>query len=218
MKKAIKKLIRTKKDAIAKLVAPKVVTAFTNVIRMGPRIIFRSTVELMRANLITRIISCVSLLVIDLIDLSRNRISKAQFVKNVILSALLVVSGTLGWELGTRWLSVELSAILVLEIFVGIIGAGVASLGTNWIACKVSDKYIRSDSDLMWDILDPHILKLSQEEQEYVREYITTKCLKGMYACNDREAYGIELINKLKNREKIEGKLKPPKHKIVSTY
>ena len=46
----------------------------------------------------------------------RKRISKVQFTKNVILSALLVLSGTLGWEIGTYWLSVELAAIVVVEV------------------------------------------------------------------------------------------------------
>ena len=215
MKRQILNLIKKKKDTAAKLIAPKVVTALTNVIRMGPRIIFRSTVELLKANLITRIISCLSLLVIDIIDLVRKRISKTQFIKNVILSALLVLSGTLGWELGTYWLSVELASILVVEIFIGILGAGVLSFFTNWIACKIADKYVKSDADKMMDIIDMQIKDLSKEEQEFIREHITLKCLKTMYASENREAYGSELIEKFKNHEKLEGILKPPHHKVM---
>jgi len=215
MKKKVKKLIQKKKDTAAKMIAPKVVTAFTNVVRMGPRIIFRSTVELLKANLITRIISCLSLLVIDIIDLVRKRISKIQFTKNVILSAILVLSGTLGWELGTYWLSVELAGILVVEVIVGIIGAAVLSFFTNWVACKIADSFIRSDADQMMDIIDLHIADLSKEEQDFIREHITLAGLKKMYASDDREAYGLELIDKLKNHEKLEGILKPPHHRIA---
>jgi hypothetical protein len=215
MMKKIKKVIKKKKETAAKMIAPKAVTALTNIVRMGPRIIFRSTVELLKANLITRIISCLSLLVIDIIDLVRKRISKAQFIKNVILSALLVLSGTLGWELGTLWLSVELAGIIVVEVIVGIIGAGILSFSTNWVACKIADKYIKSDADQMLDIIDPLISDLSKEEQEFIREHITLVCLKKMYASDDRYAYGLELVNKLKNHEKLEGTLKPPHHKAA---
>ena len=215
MKKKIKKIIRTKKDTAAKMVAPKVVTAFANIVRMGPRIIFRSTVELLKANLITRIISCFSLLIIDIIDLARKRISKVQFTKNVILSAILVLSGTLGWELGTLWLSVELAGIVAVEVIVGIIGAGILSFSTNWIACKIADKCVKSDADQMLDIIDKHITDLPKEEQEFIREHITLACLKKMYASDDKEAYGLDLINKLKNHEKLEGVLKPPHHKAL---
>jgi len=215
MKKKVKKFINKKKETAAKMIAPKVVTAFTNVVRMGPRIIFRSTVELLKANLITRIISCLSLLVIDIIDLVRKRISKIQFSKNVILSAILVLSGTLGWELGTYWLSVELAGILVVEVIVGIIGAAVLSFFTNWVACKIADRFIRSDADQMMDIIDLHIADLSKEEQDFIREHITLAGLKKMYASDDREAYGLELVDKLKNHEKLEGILKPPHHRVA---
>ena len=198
MKKKLKKVIITKKDTAAKLIAPKVLTAFTNLIRMGPRIVLRSTVELLKANLITRIIGCLSLLVIDLIDLFRKRISRVQFVKNILLSALLVLSGTLGWELGTRWLSVELAAIVAVEVVVGLIGAGILSFSTNWIACKVADKYVKSDADQMWEILDPFIIELPENEQEFIRENITLACLKKMYASEDKGAFGAELIDKIK--------------------
>jgi len=215
MKKMLINLIKKKKDTAAKMIAPKVVTAFTNVVRMGPRIIFRSTVELLKANLITRIISCLSLLVIDIIDLARHRISKIQFIKNIILSALLILSGTLGWELGTYWLSVELAGIVVVEVIVGIIGAAILSFFTNWIACKIADKYIKSDADQMMDIIDLHIKNLPKEEYDFIIERITMACLKRMYASDDREAFVLDLINKIQNHDKLDGVLKPPHHKSV---
>ena len=212
MMKKVKNAIKQKKATAVKLIAPKVVTAFTNIIRMGPRIIFRSAVELLRANLITRILGCLSLLVIDIVDLVRKRISKTQFIKNIILSALIVLSGTLGWELGIYWLSVEMAGILFVEIVVGITGAAILSFFTNWIACKIADKFVKSDADQMLDIIEQHIADLSKEEQESIREQITLACLKKMYASNDREAYGLDLVSKLRNREKPEGVLKPPYH------
>jgi len=132
----------------------------------------------------------------------------------VILSAILVLSGTLGWELGTFWLSVELAGIVVVEVLVGIIGAGALSFLTNWAACKIADRYVKSDADQMMDMIDSHIVDLTKEEQDFIREHITLACLKKMYASDDREAYGLELVNKLKKNEKLEGVLKPPHHKV----
>ncbi|MCL2408709.1 MAG: hypothetical protein FWC96_03740 [Oscillospiraceae bacterium] len=174
--------------------------------------IFRSTIELMRANLITRILSCISLLFIDLCDLVRKRISVAQFVKNVILSALLVVSGTVGWNFGSRWIVLEFFGGFV-DIAGGILGAGIMSFVSNLVLDKISGKVVESDAQKMWKILDPHIDVLPEEEQAYAREHVTGVCLKKMYASTDKEAYAVELIEKLEAHEKVGGHLRAEYHK-----
>jgi len=211
MTKKIKKLIDKKKESVVKLVAPKLVTALANVVWMGPRIIFRSTLELMRANLITRILSCITLLIVDLYDLARKRISIPQFIKNVILSALLVVSGTVGWDLGSRWIVLEFFGGAV-DIVGGIIGASAMCVASNALLDKASCKFIETDAQKMWKILDPYIEALPEEEQEYVRDHVTSACLKKMYASKDREVYAVELINKLKAHEKVEGVLRAERY------
>jgi len=216
MKKKIIKAIKKKIENIVKMVTPKVVTVVTNIVRMGPRIIFRSTVEMMRANLLTRILGCITLLIIDIVDLIRKRISIVQFAKNGILSGILVLSGTLGWELGVYWLSVELAGMIVVEVTVGLIGAAILSSLTNWIACKVADKFVKSDADKMMDIIDPLIIDLPKEEQEFIRENVTVASLKKMYASDNKEEYAREVVDKLKNHEKLKGILKPPHHKVAS--
>ena len=208
----VKNILQKKKDAIVKIVAPKIVTGFANIMRMGPRMIFRSTVELLRANLITRILSCVSLLVIDVIDLTRKRISVPQFVKNVILSALLVVSGTIGWNFGSRWIVLEIFGGFV-DIVGGIIGAGIMSFLSNVVLDKVSGKVVESDAQKMWKILDPYIDVLPEEEREYAREHVTAACLKKMYAAKDREAYAMELVKKLELHEEVGGRLRAEYHR-----
>jgi len=200
-----------KSESVVKLVAPKVVTASTNVVRMGPRIIFRSTVELMRANLITRILSCVTLLVIDLVDFARHRISKVQFIKNVILSALLVVSGTVGWNLGSQWIVLEFFGGFV-DIAGGIIGAGIMSFLSNLMLDKASGRLIETDAQKMWKILDPFIDKLPAADQAHVRDHVTATCLKEMYASEDRDAFAIDLILRLVNKQKVDGILRAERH------
>jgi len=209
--KAVKKIILKKKDSVAKMVMPKVVTAIANLMRLGPRMIFRSAVELMRANLITRILSCITLLVVDTYDLIRKRISKAQFVKNIILSALLVVSGTIGWNFGSRWIVIEIFGGFV-DIVGGIIGAALLSFASNFFLDKISGRLVESDAQKMWKLLDPHIDLLPEEDREHARERVTGKCLKNMYASKDREAYAAELVKRLKEHEKIDGRLRAERH------
>jgi len=209
--KSVKKIILKKKESVVKLVAPKIVTAMANIMRLGPRMIFRSTVELMRANLITRILSCLTLLVVDVYDLTRKRISKAQFIKNVILSAMLIVSGTIGWNLGSRWIVLEIFGGFV-DIVGGIIGAAIMSFGSNFVLDKISGKLVESDAQKMWKILDPHIDALPEEDQEYARDHVTGKCLKRMYASKDKEKFAVEIVARLKAREKISGTLRAESH------
>ncbi|MCL2197658.1 MAG: hypothetical protein FWB80_01930 [Defluviitaleaceae bacterium] len=209
--KKIKKFLVNKKDQGIKIIAPKVVTGLANIMRLGPRMIFRSTVELLRANLFTRILSCLTLLVVDVYDLVKGRISRTQFVKNVILSALLVVSGTIGWYWGSAWIVLEIFGGFV-DIVGGIIGAGILSFLSNLLLDKASAKVIETDAQKMWKILDPYLAELSEEEQEAIRDGITCTCLKKMYASEDRDAYAEELITRLKNGEKAEGLLRAEAH------
>ena len=194
-RKKIKKIIKGS-DAIVKLAAPKVVTAGVNVMRMGPRIILRSSVELLRANLLTRILSCITILVLDIYDLSRKRISKAQFMVNVALSLLLVVGGTVGWNFGGRWIVLEVMGGMA-DIIGGMIGAAIVVFLSNIVFDRACKKLIESDAEKMWKIINPYIEKLPKEEQEPVKGSITSSCLKKMYASEDRELFAEDLVNTL---------------------
>ena len=192
----LKKIIVNKKDEVIKIIAPKIVTGIANIMRLGPRVIFRSTVELLRANLFTRVLSCVTLLVVDVYDLVKKRISRLQFVKNVMLSALLVISGTIGWNWGARWIVLEFFGGFV-DIAGGIIGAGIVGFVSNLIFDKASDRLIETDAEKMWKILDPLIDGLDEDQKEKARDKITNSHLKKMYAADDRHKYAKELIESL---------------------
>lgn len=214
VKKALrgaKKIVVNKKDQTIKIIAPKVVTGLANVMRLGPRMIFRSSMELLRTNLITRILSCLTLLFVDVYDLAKKRVSMPQFVKNVILSVLLVVSGTVGWQWGSQWIVLEFFGGFV-DIAGGIIGAGIMSFLSNLLLDKACNKTIESDARKMWKILDPHIDALEKDEQEKIRDRITGVCLKKMYASKDREKYAAELITRLQSGNKAEGILRTEQH------
>jgi|GEM_PF-495723 len=193
----IKKALVNKKDQGIKIIAPKIVTGIANILRLGPRMIFRSSMELLRANLITRILSCLTLLVVDVYDLAKKRISRVQFVKNVMLSAMLVISGTVGWEWGSRWIVLELFGGFV-DIAGGIIGAAIMSVLSNFALDKVSDRLIETDAQKMWKILDPHITALPEEAQADVRDAVTGTSLKKMYASDDKQKYAADLVARLR--------------------
>jgi hypothetical protein len=197
MPKKIKKFLINKKDQGIKIIAPKIVTGLANVMRLGPRMIFRSSMELLRANLLTRILSCVTLLVVDIYDLAKRRISKVQFVKNVLLSAMLVISGTVGWEWGSRWIVLEFFGGFV-DIAGGIIGAAVMSVVSNFVLDKVSGKLIETDAEKMWKILNPLINAFPQETQAEIRDRITASSLKKMYASEDKQAFAAALTEEIK--------------------
>jgi len=194
-RKKIKKILKGS-DAVVKLVAPKVVTAGVNVMRMGPRIILRSTVELLRANLITRILSCITILIVDIFDLSRKRISRTQFIVNMVLSLMLVVGGTVGWTFGGRWIVFEILGGMA-DIIGGMIGAGIVVFLSNVVFDKACKKLVESDAQKMWKIIDPYIQQLPEEEREPVRGSITGSCLKKMYASANRAQFAEDLVNTL---------------------
>ena len=195
MRKKVKKLIKGS-DTLIKLAAPKIVTAGVNIMHMGPRIILRSTIELLRANLFTRILSCVTILVVDIYDLTRKRISKTQFTCNVILSLLIIVSGTIGWNMGGLWFAFEFLGGFA-DIIGGIIGAGITVFLSNLVFDKTCNILIESDAKKMWKIIDPYIEKLPEEERIPVRQSITGSCLKKMFACEEREVFAENLVSVL---------------------
>jgi len=116
-----------------------------------------------------------------------------QFIRNLILSGLLVAGGTLGWNLGTRWIAIEIFGAL-LEIIGGIIGASVLGFFSNLAIDKLFNRLIKSDSQKMWEILNQQLEKFSEKEQKYIREHITPSQLKKMFASKDKDIYAKELI------------------------
>jgi len=183
-------------ESVIRMAAPKVVTIGINILRMGPRMIFRSAVYLLRTNLFTRILSCFTLLVLDLFDLVKRRISKAQFVRNILFSLILIAFGTFGWNIGSRWLVVEMLGSAV-EIVGGMIGAGVLGAASGVVFDKICNKFMRSDAQQMWDIIDPYVSELPDGEQSAVRKSISNSDLKKMFACKDRQDYADKLVKEL---------------------
>jgi len=129
----------------------------------------------------------------DVYDLSRKRISHVQFGTNVVLSLLLVVGGTVGWNFGGRWIALEIMGGMA-DIIGGMIGAAIVVVLSGFVFGKACDRLIESDAQKMWKIIDPFLANLPEEEQFAVRGSITPSCLKKMYASNQRELFAEDLV------------------------
>ena len=183
-------------ESAVRMFLPKMVTITINALKMGPRMIFRSTIQLLRANIFTRILSCLTLLLLDVADLFRHRISKIQFARNIMLSLILIACGTFGWNIGSKWLVLEILGSAV-EIVGGMLGAGIFGVLSNLVFDKICDKFVRSDAQKMWDIINPYLLELPAGEQTVIRKQITSSDLKKMFAAKDKEAYAGNLVKQL---------------------
>ena len=157
----MKKKVGSAND-LARLAAPKTAQILYNAMRVGPRLILRSAFELLRANMVTRVISVVVLLAIDKFSLLRGRISVKQFVINVVLALMLLVGGTAGWMLGSHVLSLVLES-LILSIIAGIIGAGLLSAVLSFGVNKILHLFITDDTEDMLDVYSQLFATLAEE-------------------------------------------------------
>ena len=195
-----KKQISSAND-IARLAAPKTAQVVYNAMRVGPRLILRSAFELLRANMVTRVISVVVLLAIDKFSLIRGRISVKQFVINVTLALMLLVGGTAGWLLGGRALSLVVES-LVLGIIAGIIGAGVLSAALSWLVNKIIHLFVKDDTDDMLAIYSQVFEALAKQHMlnDYEIDEITERIgmsrqmVKDIFVQEDRFAFARGII------------------------
>jgi hypothetical protein len=181
---------------IAKIAAPKTASMVYNALRVGPRLILRSAFELLRANIITRILSAVVLLSIDTVSFIRKRISLKQYTIDVLLAVMLVVGGTLGWNVGSRVGGILLENAVLL-LLAGMIGAGVLGAALGAVANRFIGLFVQDDNADMLVICNKvydgliREYALNESEVETVSEnvYICDKMLKDMFCQKDRELF-----------------------------
>jgi len=188
---------------LARLAAPKTAQMLYNAMRVGPRLILRSAFELLRANMITRVISVVVLLAIDKFSLIKGRISVKQFIINVTLALMLLVGGTAGWFLGSQALSMVMES-LVLGILAGLIGAGLLSAGLSFLVNRIIHLFVKDDTEDMLDIYNQCFAALAEEHalnedeictaadnicmsKEHVRDIFSEKTDRMAFACSKLE-------------------------------
>jgi len=183
---------------------PKATTVVFNFVMGGFSVALRSAVHLLRATVITRILSALTILALDVYGLARKRISIVQFVRNVILSILLIFFGTVGWNIGAGWFAIE--------IIGGLIGAGIMGTFIPMGFEKIIDKFVKSDEQKMMEIVDEVLCDCPEKEQEQIKKNISPGKLKLMFASQNREEYARQLVEDCRNakdkdrRKKIKDK------------
>jgi len=190
------------KEDIAKLAAPKLAQVVFNILQIGPRIILRSAYMILRANIITRIISAVVLMVFDSISFARKRISLRQYFINVTLALMLLFGGTAGWYAGEYFVAWVLIENAVLTIIICIIGAGLFGWAAGFVTEKIINRFFKDDSHDMLVICNNVFCELateynlSPEQAEEAAEsiLINKSVVRAMYAAKDKNAFAHGLI------------------------
>jgi hypothetical protein len=192
--------VKKKKKAnirdVAKMAAPKTAQVVYNALRVGPRLILRSAFELLRANIITRVLSAIVLLSIDTVSFARKRISLKQYIIDITLAVMLVVGGTAGWNLGSRLGAVVLENAMLL-LLASMAGAGILGAALGAVAGRIIQAFVQDDNADMLVICNRVYDDLTQEygineeQQENLSDeiYICDKMLKDMFCQTDREEF-----------------------------
>ncbi|MCL2610718.1 MAG: hypothetical protein FWE02_03465 [Defluviitaleaceae bacterium] len=139
---------RIKEKGLVRFIIPKAVKIFSNMLRgllrLGPRLIFRSGLNLLKANPITRFFSVISLVILDIWLLIKKKISKNQFVINVVFSFSMFVGGAIGWSAGENVARIFM-ANTVLAFLIALVGTIIGTKIFDVISKKIVTKFAISD-------------------------------------------------------------------------
>jgi len=177
-------------DTLLRMTLPKAATVVINLFQVGFRFALRSAVQLFRATIFTRVLSALTILALDLYGLKKKQISKVQFVRNILLSVLLIVFGTIGWNIGAGWFAIE--------IIGGLIGATLMGVAVPSLFNKLVGKFVESDEEKMMKIVDECLKDTPPEDCKKIKEKITSSKLKKMFASSDKTVYAQQLIEECK--------------------
>jgi len=158
-------LKKFKAENLFKLVFPKVATMALNIVRIGPRVILRSTFQLLRTNIWTRILSTILLVFIDIFSFIKGKISKKQLFINLVLSLSLLVGGTVGWTAGTNGALFIVAENTVLFIVAGLIGAGLFSSILGRISSWVLSLFLSSDMEDVLTVINEEFVQMAEEHE-----------------------------------------------------
>lgn len=179
----------------------------------------KSTAKLLRGNIVTGVASTVVLSTADVVNIFRGRISAKQLFKNVTTTAASVAGGTMGWTAGTAAGAAIGSVIPGFgTVAGGIVGTAVGVLGSlaggavsSKAANAVMDSFIEDDAEGMLRIIEHTFQKMAEDyllnEKEAVnvvevlRNSLTSKTLKDMFACKNQEAYAEALLREIVETE-----------------
>ena len=159
-----------------KLILPKLTTVLINMINLGPRMLLRGTLQLLRANIWVRLVSTLVMVVVDVVRFLTRQISKKQFVLDIVLSLSLLLGGTAGWYTGTSAVLGIVSENTVLWVVAGVVGAGLFGAGSEYAAKKIMVRFIKPDKEEMMEIFNKQFDELLSENNLSPEQ--ATECAK----------------------------------------
>jgi len=203
-------------DTIIAIMGPKASAVLVNAFRSGKNIYgaaaMKSASKLLRGNVITAGISMVVLSSVDIANIFSGRISGKQLFKNLTTTASGIAGGSAGWVGGAAGGAAIGSVIPVIGTATGaIIGGIIGSVGGGMAAGKASDvvmgSFIEDDAEEMVHIIQKRFEQLAKDyllngkEAEKVadrlKEELSGKILKDMFASSDRNKFADDLLRPL---------------------
>ena len=197
------------KGNLVKLIFPKLATMVINLVRIGPRVILRSTFQILRTNIWTRLVSTLFLVSIDFYSFFKKKISKKQLVINLVLSATLLIGGTVGWLFGTNSVLAIVAENTIIWIIAGLAGAGALSTILEKLCRNVLRRFLRSDVEDMIDIINEEFecmvaeSKLDDEQADAIANtvQICEKICLNCFCKADKAKYARDILTPYFNRE-----------------
>jgi len=187
---------------LIKLSLSQLAAMLTNLLAIGPRVILRSAIQLLRANIWTRLISALVLIIFDIYSFAVKNISFKQLIINLILAVSLVFGGTIGWVLGTDAALIIVAENTVIWIIAGIVGAGFAGSLSEALCRKIVGRFLKSDIDDMLDFISDEFERLANEHNlsgERINELaksieIDDKICINCFSKSDKSKYAREVL------------------------
>lgn len=193
--------IANKQDFL-KIAAPKSTQFLYNLLRVGPRVVLRSAFELLKANMITRVLSAMVLMSIDTISLTKGRISKKQYFINISLAFMLLFGGTAGWFMGGHVVGLVLIESAAIGILAALLGAGLVGGAAAFLWEKFISLFLKSDTEEMLDLFNLEFYNevsarcFGEEKILQVKNNIelTAETTKEMFVCKEKSAFAKNII------------------------
>ena len=142
---------------------------------------------------------------VDVVELFRGRISKEELLKNLCVTIISVVTGTVGGIGGAALGS--LIAPGLGSYIGGFVGSMAGGATGSILSETVIAKFYKSDADEMYEIISDEFLVLCEEYlisidegnllAEELKNVLIGDVLKDMYASDNREAFARELLEPL---------------------
>ena len=171
--------------------------------------ILKNAAKVLRNQGLTASITIIVLTSVDVIDLFRGRISAEQMIKNLAVTSAAVVGGYAGSTIG----GIAGTAVApgVGTIVGNVVGAMVIGGAAGVATEQIMGVFLKDDAEKMLEVLEIEFQRLaedyilSDEEADRVvyllKDELTSKNLKDMYASQDKEAFADSLIEPLMEDE-----------------